>query len=357
MKKHFWKTALLCLGLAACGKEEEFPKPVLVTTPPVSTDGLHAKLPFPFGAAVNVNLIRNNAQYRNLVAKEMNSITAENAMKPAALHPSKDLYVWNDADYLVEFAKQSGKRVHGHTLIWHQSLPAWLENYNGTPAEFEQIFKTHIQTIVSHFKGKVASWDVVNEAFENEGGTLRNSVWRRILGDDYIARAFQYAHEADPAALLFYNDYGHEYGPTKRNAIINLVNSLKARGIPIHGIGMQMHTRYNQSDANLTAAITTAASTGLKVHISELDISMNPEKTQGIMLTPATAQLQATRYKFIVKAYNGIPKEQQFGITTWNVTDGDSWVPGFNGAPDWPLPFDKNYQPKPAYQGIIEGVQ
>ncbi|MFC7000020.1 endo-1,4-beta-xylanase [Rufibacter roseus] len=356
MKIRILTVLFFVVALTACENEGEFPKPVR-TVPPSTTTGLHTHLPFPFGAAVSVNLMKNNPKYRAVVTNEMNSITAENAMKVSALHPSKDVFTWADADYLVDFAQQHGKRVHGHTLIWHQSLPPWIENFSGTKEEFELIFKNHIQTIVTHFKGKVVSWDVVNEAFENDSPALRNSVWRRILGDDYIARAFQYAHEADPEALLFYNDYGHEWGPTKRTAIINLVTSLKQRGIPIHGIGMQMHTRYNQSDANLAAAINTAAATGLLVHISELDISMNPEKVQGIALTPALAQLQANRYKFIVQTYNAIPKAQQFGITTWNVGDADSWVPGFNGAPDWPLPFDRDYLPKPAYQGIIDGVQ
>jgi len=312
-------------------------------------------LPFPIGAAVNVNLLKDNAKYRALVIKEFNSVTAENAMKFNALHPSENSYNWADADYLIDFAVQNGKRVHGHTLIWYKSLPAWVTNYNGTAAQWENLFKTHIQTVVGHFKGKVVSWDVLNELFE-EDGTYRNSIWLEKLGPDFIARAFVYAREADPNVLLFYNDYGNEFGPTKRTAIINLVNSLKSRGIPIDGIGMQMHTRATQTDANLLAAINTAAATGLKVHISELDIAINSDNNPALTFTPALATLQAGKYKMIVKAYRSIPKVQQFGITTWNVTDGDSWIPTHYNRPDWPLLFDTNYERKLAYQGVLDGM-
>jgi len=216
--------------------------------------------------------------------------------------------------------------------------------------------KTHIQTVVSHFKGKVGSWDVVNEAFEDDG-TLRKSIWWQKLGPDYIARCFQYAHEADPDALLFYNDYGQEYSPAKRTAIVNMVNDLKSRGIPIHGIGLQVHTRYNMSTANLAAAISSAAQTGLKVHIAELDIAVNPNNDPALVFTPALAAAQAQQYKFIVQTYHGIPAAQQFGITTWNVSDADSWIPPTYKRPDWPLPFDSGYRRKPAYYAILEGAQ
>ena len=317
---------------------------------------LQNSMPFAMGAAVNVSLMKSNANYRDLVTKEFNSITAENAMKFASLHPAKDTYTWSDADYLVNYAIASGKRVHGHTLNWYKSLPDWVNNFQGTTAEWENLLKTHIQTVVGHFKGKVVSWDVVNEAIADDG-TIRNSIWVQKLGTDYIGRAFQYAHEADPDALLFYNDYGHEFGPTKRTAILNLVNSLKSKGILIDGIGLQMHTRVTQTDANLATAISTAAATGLKVHISEIDIALNPDRAQSFTYTSTLADQQAAKYKAIVKAYNAIPKAQQFGITQWNVTDADSWIPSNYSCPDWPLPFDGQYQRKPAYQAILDGVK
>ncbi len=323
---------------------------------PIIQTGALKDLPFHFGAAVNASLLRSNANYKALVVKEFSSITAENAMKFSATHPAENTYNWTDADEIVTLAQLNGKRIHGHTLNWYKSLPLWVTNFTGDAAAWENLLKTHIQTVVGHFKGKVASWDVVNEAFE-DNGTLRNSIWVQKLGADYIARAFQYANQADPSALLFYNDYGHEYSVAKRTAILNLVNDLKARGIPIHGIGLQMHTRYNQTDANIEAAIVSAAATGLKVHIAELDIALNPDNISSLTYTTSLANLQAAKYKFIVKTFNAIPKAQQYGITTWNVTDADSWIPTEYNRPDWPLPFDKLYQRKAAYQGILDGVK
>lgn len=349
---------MLSISLLACSKKSQTSiapviSPEIVV---VGTGSLKEKLPFPIGAAVSISLLKNNTNYRNLVIKEFNSVTAENAMKMNAIHPSKDTYNWADADYLVDFARTNGKRVHGHTLNWYKSLPDWVNNFSGTTAEWENLLKTHIETVVGHFKGKVASWDVVNEALEDDG-TFRNSIWVQKLGVDYIARAFQYARNADPDALLFYNDYGHEYSATKRAAIIKLVTDLKAKGVPIDGIGLQMHTRYNQTDANLAAAINTAAATGLKVHIAELDIAINVDNNQSLAYTAALGDLQAAKYKFIVKTFNAIPKAQQHGLTTWNVTDADSWIPSTYSRPDWPLPFDNLYQRKAAYQGILDGVK
>lgn len=347
--------ALVLTSSCSCAKMDHSTLGVTVD-PPVTNKGSLKDMPFPFGAAVNASILRSNASYKALVEKEFGSITAENAMKFGSLHPSENTYNWTEGDEIVALAQASGKRVHGHTLNWYKSLPAWVTSFSGDAAAWENLLKTHIQTVVGHFKGKVVSWDVVNEAFEDDG-TYRNSIWVQKLGTDYIARAFQYANQADPDALLFYNDYGHEYSAAKRTAILNLVNSLKTRGIPIHGIGLQMHTRYNQTDANLSTAITTAAATGLKVHISELDIALNPDNVQTLGYTASLADQQAAKYQFIVKTYYAIPKSQQFGITIWNVTDGDSWIPAEYKRPDWPLPFDANFQRKAAYQGILNGVK
>lgn len=356
----FASKLILSLSLLSisCAKSEStsIDPGMVVPNHGVEEVSLQKNMPFPMGAAVNVSLLKSNANYRNLVIKEFNSVTAENAMKFASVHPAKDTYSWSDADYLVDFAVTNGKRIHGHTLNWYKSLPDWVNNFQGSTADWENLLKTHIQTVVGHFKGKVTSWDVVNEAV-NEDGTLRNSIWLQKLGADYIGRAFQYAHEADPNALLFYNDYGHEFGPTKRTAILKLVTDLKNKGIPIDGIGIQMHTRVTQTDANLIAAISTAAATGLKIHISEIDISLNPDNAQSMTYTTALGDQQAAKYKTIVQAYKAIPKNQQYGITQWNVTDADSWIPSNYNRPDWPLPFDAQYQRKAAYQAILDGVK
>ena len=354
--KLFFSIGILGFLCVSCSKGGSEPQPAPQPTIPASDTSLQKMLPFKFGAAVNVNLLQNNTKYSGVVKHEFNSLTAENVMKFSRLHPSENSYTWNEADYLVSFAQLNNKRVHGHTLIWHNSLPAWVTAFSGDSAAWENLLKTHIQTVVAHFKGKVTSWDVVNEAF-NDDGTLRNSIWRQKLGDDYIARCFQYAAAADPDALLFYNDYGHEYSAPKRTAITNYLASLKTRGIPVHGIGMQFHTRYTQTDANIAAAITAAAATGLKVHISELDVALNPDNIQVWTYTSTLATQQAAKYKFIVKTFSAIPAAQQYGITTWNVGDADSWIPGEYSRPDWPLPFDASYNRKAAYYGIIDGVK
>lgn len=355
--KTFLSITAMLLGLH-CSKSNETAKAELpAPEPPVKEEAsLWKNMPFPFGAAVNVSLLKNRPAYREVVLKEYNSLTPENAMKASAIHPQQNTYNWTDADYLVDFARQNNKRVHGHTLIWYKSLPSWISNFQGDAAAWDNLFKTHIQTIVTHFKGKVASWDVVNEAIADDG-SFRSCIWLEKIGPDYIAKAFQYAHEADPDALLFYNDYGHEYGPTKRGAILELINDLKQRNVPVHGIGLQMHTRYNMADNNLANAINTAAQTGLKVHIAELDIAMNPDNLQSLTFSPALAEQQSQKYKFIVKSYNALPSSQRFGITTWNVGDADSWIPGNYNRPDWPLPFDSDYKKKPAYQGILDGIK
>jgi len=341
------------LFLISCSsKKDLIPDPV----PVVETKGLKEVSPFPFGASVSINLLKTRVPYENVIRKEYNSVTAENAMKIGGLHPSENTFYWTDADYLVTFAIGLGIRVHGHTLIWHSSLPSWVTNFQGDAVAWENMFKTHIQTIVTHFKGNVTSWDVVNEAF-NDDGTLRSTIWSQHLGNDYVARAFQYAHEADPNALLFYNEYGHEYSSAKRTAVNNMAADFKTRGIPIDGLGLQMHTNQNQTDANLITAINTAAQTGLKIHISELDISLNQANNQSLVLTDAHLTLQAAKYKVIVKAFAALPTAQRYGITTWNVGDADSWLRSFYNRPDWPLPFDDNYNRKPAYQGILDGLK
>lgn len=350
-------TAILLFAVVAvvticCSK-----KTVAVVPPTASADTSLRQLPFPFGFAVNVSKLKTNSTYRNSIISNARSITAETAMKIAYLHPAQNSYVWSDADYLVDFAVQNNIRVHGHTLVWHQSLPSWVTNFVGDSTAWENLLKTYIQTVVRHFKGKVASWDVVNEAVADDGSMRTTSLWYQKLGSGYIARGFQYAHEADSSALLFYNDYGHEWGTTKRNAILNLVNVLKNSGVPIDGIGLQMHTRHDLADANIIAAINTAAQTGLQVHISEVDISLNNSNNQTLTYNSNLAQQQSDKYKMLVKTFYALPKPQQFGITTWGVGDNDSWIPGFYSRPDWPLLFNYNYDKKAAFYGVLNGVR
>jgi endo-1,4-beta-xylanase len=353
--KMYLKVAVCCSLLLACSKKEKAGTPV-TEDPKTDTTGLYTHAGFPFGASINLDLLNSKAAYAALVAKEFNSVTAENVMKMDAIQPTQGNFTFGQADYLVSFAQKHGMRVHGHALVWYQALPAWVTNFKGDSSAWENMLKTHIQTEVAHFKGKVASWDVVNEAID-EDGTLRKNVWLQHLGPDYVARSFQYAHQADPNALLFYNDYGHEYSAVKRAAMIALVTDMKKRGIPVDGIGMQMHTNINTTDSDISASITAVANTGLKVHISELDISVNMNNDQNMTFTAAVATAQSQKYQSVVKAYNALPAAQKFGITTWDVSDGDSWIPIYYHRPDWPLPFDASYKRKAAWQGIVNGLK
>ena len=310
---------------------------------------------FPVGAAVNASLLRKRAIYGETVAREFNSITAENAMKFGALHPSEHVYRWKDADEIVAFAQQNNMRIHGHTLLWPQKVPDWIKNYKGDRKAWENLLRAHINKVVSHFKGKVVSWDVVNEAVA-ESGELKKSIWLDKLGPDYIAMAFRFAHEADPNALLFYNDYGHEFGGKKLQKILAMVQDFKRRGVPIHGLGMQMHLVVRISDQKIKNAINSAARTGLLVHISELEISVKYNKPKTFLMDDVLAQQQARKYKAVFLAYKNVPKSQQFGITTWNVGDADAFRNHKMKNRDHPMLFDVEYKPKAAYRALLEAA-
>ena len=349
---------LIVLAIANSCKKKSNPAPVPVAT-------LKGNAPFYMGSAVTSNGIQSNYFYQGTLLTEYNSLTADYEMKFDITEPQPGTFNYAPGDYIVNFAARHHFRMHGHNFIWHQALPDWVLNFSGDSLAWENLFKTHIETEAAHYKGKVASWDVVNEAIRDDDGSLRNkdvnpgdgSIWRRHLGPDYIARAFQYAHEADPSALLFYNDYGQEWGGAKLDSMIALVTGLKNRGILISGIGMQMHIDINVDTAGITRALKRLAATGLKVHISELDISVNPDNDPNIVFTSVLQLKQAALYQFIAETYRKtVPVAQQYGITTWEFCDADSWIPAFFKRKDWPLPFDANYQKKPAYFGLLKRI-
>lgn len=315
--------------------------------------------PYPMGAALNMNALRNKEIYRNTVIREFSSITAENAMKMGSISRGRGQYFWDDADYLVNFAQEHGIRVHGHALIWYKqsstAMPDWVKNFQGTKEDWKLIMKEYITDVMTRYKGKINSWDVVNEAIKDDGTfrTAEECIWTRNIGaPEYIDWAFQCAHEADPDALLFYNDYGHEYSAAKRAAVNHLVEGMLERGIPIHGVGLQVHTHVNRPVSDIRTAIITAAQTGLKVHVSELDVAVNKDSKADIVYTDELKQQQYDRYKTAAKAMSDLPKEQQHGITMWGVGDQDSFM---YKNPDWPLPFDVNYKRKRAYEGLVDG--
>lgn len=351
--------------LAACSEDSPVNPPSLG-----HQDTLYVNATFPIGAAIDPGRMRGSKSYKDVVFREFNSITAENAMKLGWLHPAKDTYSFGDADYLISLAEANQQRVHGHTLVWHSfGDVTWIKNFSGDSTAWENMMKAHIETVLTHFKGKVVSWDVVNEAFNDEGqlrdedptpanGQEDGSVWARKLGTDYIARAFQYAHAADPEALLFYNDYGQEYSASKLQAIVNMVEDFKVRGIPIHGIGLQMHIGINSDEGGIRTALEELAATGLLIHISELDVNISGfVKNPALTFSGEASEKQKAKYKFVAQTYKEkVPDAQRFGITTWNVGDADSWLRPFIQANEWPCLFDDAYKPKPAYYGFLEGL-
>ena len=325
--------------------------------------------PFKIGAAVGVNLLKNNSNYRNIISKEFSSVTTENTLKWQAVHPSKDVFDFSGGDVIAQFCSTNNKRMHGHCLVWYQSIPHWVQNFTGDSLAWEQLFKDHIQKVAAHYKGKATSWDVVNEAFHDEDGSLRvqdvnandkkddGCLWARHLGRNYIARAFIYAHEADPNAKLFYNDYGQESNDKKTDSIVAMAQNFKAKGVPINGLGIQMHININTSKEGIVKAFQKLAATGLLIHISELDISVNPKGDSTIQFTPALAQQQAAMFAYVVQQYkNIVPAAQQYGITIWNVTDKDSWLRSFYKRKDWPVLFDDDYAKKPAYYSFKDAL-
>ncbi|WP_299664927.1 endo-1,4-beta-xylanase [uncultured Polaribacter sp.] len=310
---------------------------------------------FLVGNITRASRINAGGQHTDLLKSTFSTITSEYEMKMDQMYPSEGNYNFSAADAIVNFGVNNGINVHGHALIWHNATPDWVENYSGTDAEFEAMVKDYITTTVTRYKGKVASWDVVNEALEDGSGhPLRNSVFRQKMGDDYIKKCFQWARDADPDCLLFYNDYNMASSPTKRAAMFNIVDSL---GDLIDGVGAQMHISYNgPSASNIQAVADGTVSRGKILHFSELDIRANPNNDQTV-LTGDRANAQKAKFKEVVKIYNSIPLDNKYALTVWGVRDNESWLLNFWGHIDWPLMYDDNYNKKPAYDGFLEGLE
>lgn len=333
---------------------------------------LKALADFPIGMAVNAGTEANSiissgtsAQQQAVVLPHFDQFTAGNIMKMSYLHPSENTFSFTQADDLIAFANSHGIKVHAHTLIWHSDyqVPNFMKNYAG---DFAAMLKTHVQTIAAHFSGKVASWDVVNEALAEDGDStavngFRNSVFYQKMGVNFIDQAFINARAADPVAELFYNDFNIENGGTKTTNMLALIDGMKARGVPISGVGFQMHVLLDWPSAStIEAAMKAVADRGFKVKITELDVRVNNiYSTSAPVYTSLTAEAaakQKERYRQIVASYlKVVPAAQRSGITVWGVWDTDSWL-NTASEPDWPLLFDTNFQPKPALQGFADGL-
>jgi endo-1,4-beta-xylanase len=322
---------------------------------------------FSIGVAVSPRaLVSDEAA---LIREHFNSLTAENAMKMGPIHPKENEFFFKDADSIAAFAQRNNFKLRGHTLLWHNQTPDWIfkvdKGNQVTKEILLQRLKNHIETVMTRYKGKVYAWDVVNEAVSDKKSEfLRQSPWLEICGEEYIAKAFQFAHDADPNALLFYNDY-NEIDPIKREKIIRLVTNLKNAGIPIHGIGLQGHWALNEpAKEQLESTLKDFAGTGLILQITELDISVYPKEhnarerkseDSNTAYTPEKQKKQEEVYKMCFELFRKY-KDQITSVTFWNVSDRHSWLDNFpvRDRKDYPLLFDANLKPKTSYFKVVE---
>ncbi|MBZ5622738.1 MAG: endo-1,4-beta-xylanase [Acidobacteriia bacterium] len=301
---------------------------------------------FLVGAAVNPSLLSIDAYARTL-GGEFNLVVPENAMKFAETEPARDQYNFCAADQIVAFAQANGMKIRGHNLVWQQDLPAWLTNGKFSSDEAAKILQDHIVTVAGRYKGKLIAWDVVNEAIAyGPPYDPQPSYWLTTLGSGYIDQAFRWAHDADPFAKLFYNDTGGEGLGAKSDAVYNLVQGLISRGVPIDGVGLQMHTTTTGAPSvdSISANIKRLGALGLEVHITEMDVRVP---------VPASASdlaAQATVYKNVASAC--LANSNCTALLTWGVSDANSWIPGAYPGFGAALLFDQQFQPKPAWQAV-----
>jgi endo-1,4-beta-xylanase len=332
---------------------------------------------FVVGVAINADQITGrDVRGDAIVLQQFNSISPENVMKWEVIHPRPDAYDFALADKYVEFGLKNHMFIVGHNLCWHSQTPGWVfKDEKGNPITRDALLQRlhdHIQTVVGRYKGKIDSWDVVNEAL-NEDGTLRQSQWMKIIGEDYVIKAFQYAHEADPKVQLNYNDYNLET-PAKRKGAIALVKKLQAAGIPIAVVGDQAHLHLDGPSAeDEEATVTELAATGVRVAITELDIDVLPSawgKTADVSLNiqensklnpyakglpDSVQQALAKRYADLFAVY-WKHRDVINRVTFWGVTDADSWLNDWpvKGRSSYPLLFDRDGKPKAAFDAVLK---
>ncbi|WP_164848652.1 endo-1,4-beta-xylanase [Paenibacillus sp. DCT19] len=328
------------------------------------------------GAAIDLSALNPQDPHAQLLVKHFNSITAGNFMKIDAMQPREGEFVWTDTDRLVEFAENNNMRVRGHTLVWHSQVPEWFftsPDDVSQPATREQLLarmKTHIQTIMHRYQGKVHTWDVVNEVI-SDGGGLRNqasgSKWRDIIGDvdgdgddnDYIELAFRYAREADPNAVLVINDYGLEGSINKLNDMVNLVEKLLAKGTPIDAVGFQMHvSMYGPNVQQIREAFERIVALGVNIQVTELDVSIySGSSEQEKPVTDELMMQQAYRYKELFDLFQEFDQRGVLdSVTVWGLADDGTWLDNHpvQGRKDAPLLFDRKLKAKPAYWALVD---
>jgi len=320
------------------------------------------------GVALNQRQFEGgDAAAGDIITRHFNQISPENVLKPQPTHPAADRYTFDAADRYVQFGVDRRMQVIGHTLVWHSQTGAWVfQGTDGKPADRETLLarmRDHIHTVVGRYKGKIHGWDVVNEAIE-EDGSLRKSPWQVGIGDDYIARAFEFAREADPGAELYYNDFNLEM-PAKRAGVIKLVRDLQARKVRIDGIGNQAHWRLETPTLEeIDTSLVELHATGLKVMYTELDVNLLPNTPRGA--DPAVANPYANglpddvqrqlarRYADVFRVFLK-HRDAVTRVTFWGLSDADSWLN--RGRMNYPLLWDRQRQPKPAFAAVVDALR
>ncbi|MDC0584176.1 endo-1,4-beta-xylanase [Bacteroidales bacterium] len=325
------------------------------------------------GCAIGRGFYNKPAQ-TDLVTQQFNSIVAENCMKSGEIQPKEGQFYWDEADKFVAFGEHNNMHIIGHCLVWHSQTPNWIfvdkEGNDVSRKVLIQRMKEHIYAVVGRYKGRVHGWDVVNEAVA-DGGGLRESKWLKIIGEDYIELAFKFAHEADPKAELYYNDY-NLYRPGKREEVCKLIKNLKDKGSKIDAVGMQAHYLLGVNVNQVENSITAFSGLGVKVMLTELDISVLPYPSKKVTadisakhaynerLNPFPNQLTEKVQEQLAEKYASIFKillkydEAISRVTFWGVNDGGSWKNNFpvKGRTDYPLLFDRDNNPKPAFYSV-----
>ncbi|GIE95448.1 endo-1,4-beta-xylanase [Paractinoplanes rishiriensis] len=312
----------------------------------VAGGGHHVDQPYP-------DPFPNDKQYRAVLAHEFNSASPENQMKWEFIHPERDRYNFGPADAIVKFARKHGQAVRGHTLLWHSQNPAWLEQGTFTKAELRSILKKHIFTVVGRYRGQIHQWDVANEIFDGNGAYRQENIWIRELGPEIVADAFRWAHQADPKAQLFLNDYGVEWPGVKVDAYEALARQLLADRVPLHGFASQAHLsmRYGAPD-QLQSVLQRFDDLGLYTAVTELDVRM--DLPEGGVPTEEQLATQARYYTTTLNACLAVDDCNSF--TLWGFTDKYSWVPVFFPAEGAATVMWDDFGRKPAYYALRDAL-
>lgn len=366
---HVILTLFASMLVVSCGNGKQ----ATITEEPALKDVFGDK--FLVGVAVNVRQSSEvDTASVKIIKKHFNSIVAEDCMKSANIHPEEDRYNFEQADQFVKFGQENNMAIIGHCLIWHSQLVPWFcvdQKGNNVSAEvLKQRMKDHITTIVTRYKGKIKGWDVVNEAIEDDG-SYRKTKFYEILGEEYVPLAFQYAHEADPDAELYYNDYGMHW-PGRRDGIVKLIKSLKEKGLRVDAVGMQGHMGMDYPTVEeFEKSMLAFAETGVKVMITEWEMSALPtvHETANISDTVAFSKAMNPYPEALPDSVSAVWNARMKAffnlflkhadiverVTAWGVSDGDSWKNNFpvRGRKEYPLLFDRNYEMKPFLKELI----